>query len=188
MKQLIVLTALFALAACSPPAETPAPSTDIAPTTSADLSVPLALSTETGPGASIGTVTISSSTQGAVFALNLTGLPPGEHGFHIHQTGDCSPAHSDHGAPTPAGAAGSHWDPTTTARHAGPDGDGHLGDLPRITAGADGSVQTTVTAARITDIEQLRGRALMVHAGGDNYSDTPENGGGGARLACGVIS
>lgn len=188
MKQLLLVTALFALAACSQPAEAPAPTTDAAPAASPSLSVPLALTTETGLGESIGTVTISSAAQGAVFALNLTGLPAGEHGFHLHQTGDCSPAHSGHGAPTPAGSAGGHWDPAATARHGGPEGDGHLGDLPRLNVGADGRVDASLTAPRLTDLEQLRGRALMIHAGGDNYSDTPENGGGGARLACGVIS
>ena len=52
----------------------------------------------------------------------------------------------------------------------------------------DGTANIAATAPRITDVTQLRGRALMVHARGDNYSDEPKpNGGGGARIACGVI-
>lgn len=188
MNKLFVVAAL-ALAACS---QEPAPTTETtAPPPAAaapELSVTLMRATPTGPGESIGTVTISNSPAGAVFALNLTGLPAGAHGFHVHQTGDCAPTH-DNGAATPAGAAGGHFDPANTGRHAGPEGDGHLGDLPRLEVGADGRpTQQQLVAPRITDISQLSGHALMIHAGGDNYADQPAPlGGGGARIACGVI-
>jgi Cu-Zn family superoxide dismutase len=89
---------------------------------------------------------------------------------------------------TPAGAAGGHLDPAMTGKHEGPEGLGHLGDLPLVTVAADGSVSGTAVAPRIKDVSALKGRALMIHAGGDNYSDAPAPlGGGGARLACGVV-
>lgn len=184
-----LLVAALALAACSqeapqPPAAEPA--TTEAP--ASEISVALMLATPTGPGGSIGTVTIRNSASGAMFDLNLNGLPPGTHGFHIHEMASCDASH-DNGAMTPAGAAGGHFDPQSTGRHAGPEGDGHLGDLPRLEIGSDGApVQRSLTAPRITDITQLRNHALMIHAGGDNYSDEPAPlGGGGARIACGVI-
>ena len=62
-----------------------------------------------------------------------------------------------------------------------------MGDLPRVEVGADGAVKTQLTAPRIKDVNALRGHAVMLHAGGDNYSDTPPLGGGGARWACGVV-
>jgi Cu-Zn family superoxide dismutase len=141
-----------------------------------------------GAGASVGTVDIADSPGGAIFHLHLHGLPPGPHGFHIHQNGSCAPAPGKDGAVTPAGAAGGHYDPVMTGMHMGPDGSGHLGDLPFVTVAADGTTDGAVTAPRIKDISALKGRALMIHAGGDNYSDTPAPlGGGGARLACGVL-
>ncbi|MGH6998185.1 MAG: superoxide dismutase family protein, partial [Phenylobacterium sp.] len=81
-----------------------------------------------------------------------------------------------------------HWDPARTAAHRGPHGDGHLADLPRIEAGPDGRAVATLIAPRITDVAALKGHAVIVHAGADTYSDTPDPlGGGGARLACGVL-
>jgi len=70
----------------------------------------------------------------------------------------------------------------------GPTGHGHLGDLPVLDVSASGAVRTTMVAPRITSLETLKGHALMIHAGGDNYADQPAPlGGGGVRLACGVI-
>jgi Cu-Zn family superoxide dismutase len=62
-----------------------------------------------------------------------------------------------------------------------------MGDLPKVQVGQDGAVKTSLVAPRIKNVGNLRGRTLMLHAGGDNYSDTPPLGGGGARFACGVL-
>jgi Cu-Zn family superoxide dismutase len=68
-------------------------------------------------------------------------------------------------------------------------GGGHLGDLPLITVKADGTAKAVLTAPRIKTLDVLKGHALMIHVGGDNYSDQPlPLGGGGARFACGVIA
>jgi Cu-Zn family superoxide dismutase len=84
-------------------------------------------------------------------------------------------------------AAKGHYDPDDTKKHAGPEGEGHKGDLPVLEVAADGTAQTTLTAPRLK-VADAQGRALMVHAGGDNYSDEPKPlGGGGARIACGVV-
>ena len=84
-------------------------------------------------------------------------------------------------------AAGGHYDPLKTDKHEGPYGDGHLGDLPFLYADKDGKALLPVLAPRLK-VADLKGRALMIHAGGDNYSDVPEKlGGGGSRLACGIL-
>jgi len=143
--------------------------------------------TPSGPGEAIGTVTIADSAQGALVKTDLKGLPAGLHGFHVHENGSCQPATAG-GDTVPAGAAGGHFDPLHTGAHAGPQGGGHLGDLPVLQVAASGTATETLTAPRITDVSTLRGKALMIHAGGDNYNDQPEPlGGGGARLACGVL-
>jgi len=122
-----------------------------------------------------------------VFKLNLKGLPPGPHGFHVHENGSCGLTIAN-GIPVPAGAAGGHWDSGHNAKHEGPLGQGHIGDLPVLEAAADGAAAASLTAPRIKDLEALRGHALVIHAGGDNFSDQPAPlGGGGARIACGVI-
>jgi Cu-Zn family superoxide dismutase len=154
----------------------------------ADLTAEMHLTTPEGPGAAIGVVTISEGADGAVFTADLTGLPPGDHGFHVHANGDCGPSTNAEGQIVPAGAAGGHWDPADSKAHHGPTGEGHLGDLPVLVVAADGTAKGSVTAPRITDLAQIRGLALMIHGGGDNYSDQPAPlGGGGPRIACGII-
>lgn len=179
---------LLLLVACERNGAETTPPYSTAPEESNDINVALMRATATGAGETVGEVRIRQTSAGAVFELNLQGLPPGAHGFHIHAEPSCAPAHAE-GHAEAAGAAGGHWDPQNTGRHAGPQGDGHLGDLPRLEIGADGRpVQTTLAAPRIDDISALEGHALMVHDGGDNYADTPEPlGGGGERIACGVI-
>ena len=82
-------------------------------------------------------------------------------------------------------AAGEHYDPGGSKSHKGPKGQGHKGDLPALNATAKG-IDQTVTAPRLK-LSDIRGRAIVIHEGGDNYTDQPENGGGKGRVACGVI-
>ena len=141
----------------------------------------------TGVGGSLGTVTFMNGAQGLVITPKLSGLPPGEHGFHIHDKGDCGPG-MNQGKPAAGFAAGGHYDPAHTKKHLGPISTaGHRGDLPVLVVDSRGDATGAVVAPHLT-VEQIRGRSIMIHAGGDNYSDTPAPlGGGGARIACGVI-
>ncbi|KIT27448.1 superoxide dismutase, partial [Vibrio parahaemolyticus VP766] len=86
------------------------------------------------------------------------------------------------------GGAGGHYDPDNTGQHGFPWTDGnHLGDLPALYADMEGNANQPVLAPRLK-MSDLKGRALMIHAGGDNHSDQPAKlGGGGARIVCGVI-
>ena len=81
--------------------------------------------------------------------------------------------------------AGDHYDPAGTKSHKGPKAGGHKGDLPALNATAKG-INQTVTAPNLK-LSDIAGRALVIHEGGDNYTDQPENGGGKGRIACGVI-
>lgn len=139
-----------------------------------------------GVGKTLGRVEIGENEHGLVFTPMLGGLTPGLHGFHVHQNPSCEPAEKD-GKMTAAAAAGGHYDPAEAGSHGTPWGEGHLGDLPALYVADDGAAKHPVLAPRL-EMSDIEGRALMIHAGGDNYSDEPEKlGGGGARVACGVV-
>ena len=141
---------------------------------------------EKGVGAEIGTVQATDSKYGLVLTPSLRGLPPGLHGFHVHQNPSCDAKEKD-GKIVPALAAGGHFDPAGTGKHGEPWGEGHLGDLPPLYVDAAGNATQPVLAPRLK-VADLAGRSLMVHAGGDNHADHPAPlGGGGARMACGVV-
>ena len=153
----------------------------------AETTVTLSLADAKGTGVSVGTVRIVETRFGLVFYPALTGLPPGLHGFHVHENPSCAPGERD-GVAVAALAAGSHLDPQATKRHGEPWCDWHLGDLPALYVASDGSASNAVLAPKLKFADVVN-RSLMVHAGGDDYSDHPAPlGGGGARLACGVIS
>lgn len=138
-----------------------------------------------GVGASIGTVTFKQTAKGLLITPALGKLSPGEHGFHIHENGSCEAAEKE-GKMGAALAAGGHLNPEKVAHHGTPL-DGHLGDLPALTVNDKGFATTPVLAPRLK-LSDIQGRAIMIHAGGDNYSDSPKPlGGGGDRVACGVI-
>lgn len=151
-----------------------------------DIVVKVNLVDEHGIGKDIGTVAASDSKYGLILTPQLSDLPPGLHGFHVHDKPDCSHAMKD-GKAVPAFAAGGHYDPAGTGKHDGPYGNGHLGDLPALYVATDGKANLPVLAPRLK-VADIKGRSLMIHAGGDNYSDAPAPlGGGGARVACGVV-
>jgi Cu-Zn family superoxide dismutase len=152
----------------------------------ADITVRMNAVDEKGIGKSIGQVAVSETPYGVVFSPSLAGLPQGLHGFHVHENPSCEPKASD-GKMVPALAAGGHYDPAASKRHGLPWGDGHLGDLPALFVDASGNANNPVLAPRLK-LADVKGRSLMVHAEGDNHADHPAPlGGGGARMACGVI-
>jgi Cu-Zn family superoxide dismutase len=152
-----------------------------------DVVIKINLVNENGIGKEIGTITAVDSRYGLLLTPQLSDLKPGMHGFHVHEKPDCSHAMKD-GKEVAALAAGGHYDPDKTGRHEGPYGNGHLGDLPPLFVAADGKSTIPVLAPRLK-VADIKGRSLMIHAGGDNYSDVPAPlGGGGARVACGVVS
>lgn len=138
-----------------------------------------------GVGQNLGTITFQDSIAGLVISTNLTGLPAGERGFHIHENPSCAPAEKD-GKMGAALAAGSHLNTNGASNHGTPL-TGHLGDLPALKVAADGTANVRLIAPRLK-VADITNRSVMVHAGGDNYSDLPKAlGGGGERIACGVI-
>ena len=139
---------------------------------------------------SVGTVGITQTSYGVVFTPDFAGINPeasGMHGFHVHSNPSCAPSTDDNGKKVAGGAAGGHYDPAKTNSHGHPWTDNnHLGDLPALYIDKDGESTMPVLAPRLK-LADLPGRSLMVHLGGDNYSNTPALGGGGVRMICGVI-
>jgi Cu-Zn family superoxide dismutase len=138
-----------------------------------------------GMGNSVGTAELSRASSGVRIKLNLKGLPPGEHGIHVHVNAKCEgPAFA---------SSGGHFNPDM--KHHGlqnPDGP-HAGDMPNFTVAADGTAKATVVAPGVTmddgphSIFTGGGTALMIHAKADDMKSDPA-GNAGDRIACGVIS
>ncbi|MBI4460888.1 MAG: superoxide dismutase family protein [Acidobacteria bacterium] len=112
--------------------------------------------------------------------FHVTGLTPGKHGFHIHETGDCS-------APD-ASSAGGHFNPDGTP-HGAPDAaQHHAGDLGNIEPDSTGMAMADIhsTSLALEGANSIIGKAVIVHAGEDDLTSQPD-GNAGPRLACGVI-
>ncbi|HWG84151.1 MAG TPA: superoxide dismutase family protein [Deinococcales bacterium] len=121
-----------------------------------------------------------------------SGLTPGKRGFHVHVNGACTDSTDASGATVKFGGAGGHFNPTSAAKHGGPDDhhdEAHAGDLPNLTINADGSGGVTYLTNKLSTAagaNSVRGRSVVVHAAEDDYRTQPI-GGSGARVACGVI-
>ena len=131
-----------------------------------------------------GTVTFTQSGGKVRVSAQVSGLKPGaEHGFHVHEKGDCS---SGDGM-----SAGGHFNPTAKPHgdvHAG--GDRHAGDLPNLKADAYGNATASFDATGITvgsGSADIVGKGLIVHRDPDDYKSQPA-GNAGPRLACAVIA
>jgi Cu-Zn family superoxide dismutase len=131
-----------------------------------------------------GTVTFTELEAGGVAVkLDLSGVPEGIHGFHVHEKGDCS-------APD-ATSAGPHFNPHGM-QHAGPnDVERHAGDFGNVVAPASGAVKTEILMGGISlkegAIDNAIGRGLILHAKRDDLTSQP-TGDAGGRIACGVIT
>ena len=124
-----------------------------------------------------GKVTFKQAGDGPVtIELDLSGLSPGTHGFHIHEKGDCGGEF--------AANAGKHFNP------AGAPHPQHAGDFGNIQAAADGKAHQVVTAPGITVGEgatSVANRAVIIHEGTDDLASQP-SGNAGHPIACGVIT
>lgn len=129
-----------------------------------------------------GTVTFMQMDNGVHVIANLTGLSEGAHGFHVHETGDCSA--SD------ATSAGGHFNPDGSPHGAptDPEGQRHMGDLGNVEAGADGAAnyERVDELLAMSGPNSIVGKAVIVHSDPDDLESQP-TGEAGDRLACGVI-
>ena len=93
---------------------------------------------------------------------SLNGLPPGLHGFHVHEKSDCSPA-ADKGKQTAGMAAGGHLDPKHSGKHLGPGStEGHSGDMPVLVVDDSGAAQKPMVAPHLT-VDDVVGHSIMIH-------------------------
>lgn len=154
----------------------------------AGVKIPFSSVNAEGIDKPIGSVTAVDTPAGLKLTPALRALPPGQHGFHVHDKASCeaAPDPDKGGVMAPAFGAGGHLDPAATGKHEGPTGAGHKGDLPTLTVASNGRATLPVIAPHLK-LGDIKGHALIVHAGGDNYADQPARlGGGGGRIACGV--
>lgn len=130
-----------------------------------------------------GTVGLAERHDRVLVHVDLSGLAPNsEHGFHIHDKGDCSAAD--------ASSAGGHFNPDQSSHGAATGSAHHAGDLPSLVADATGHVNADFVLENVTlgdGPRSIVGRALIVHRDRDDFVTQP-SGNSGARIACGVIS
>ncbi|MCO5095430.1 MAG: superoxide dismutase family protein [Xanthomonadaceae bacterium] len=189
---LTALAIACAAAACSQPAEPPPPPAPVqpppppappappAPPPAASASAELA---PTEGNAAAGTLTLTAEADGVRITGSLAGVAPGgTHGFHVHETGDCS-------APD-ASSAGPHFNPGNHPHGHPGQGEHHAGDMPNLVADDAGVLAVDVVVSGVTLGDgaetDVLGRALVLHAKADDYATQP-SGDSGARIACGVI-
>ncbi len=180
--------------AATVPEDTPA-RTESAETTAGGLTATLV----DPEGTEVGTVRFSEAEGGTQVFVEVAGLPPGFHGFHVHAVGVCEP---DSPSPTDPSMTG---DFLSAGGHLGAgeaDHGAHRGDLPLlyVTEAGTGSLTAVSDALTLTDLTDDDGSAVMVHGGRDNYANIPERyapggpdemtrntGDAGGRIACGPV-
>jgi Cu-Zn family superoxide dismutase len=137
-------------------------------------------------GKAVGTATLTDTDKGVKIDLDLTGLPPGDHAIHVHETAKCEGPDFK--------SAGGHFNPDK--KHHGMESkDGpHAGDMPNFTADAKGNAKTSLVAPNVNlksgDAHSVfagGGTALVVHEKADDMKTDPA-GNAGSRIACGIIA
>ena len=156
------------MSACATPPSAPTANAVLAPTTGNTVG---------------GTVSFTKQSTGVRVAGEVRGLTPNtEHGFHVHDKGDCA---SGDGMST-----GGHFNPTAQAHGAHDHSVHHAGDLASLKADANGVARFSYTSTSITVGEgatDVIGRGLIVHRDADDFKTQP-TGNSGARVACAVIA
>lgn len=166
-RMIALLPVIAALAACATGPSSPRAEAALSPTQG---------------NAASGTVTFQQNGDKMMVYAMVTGLPPGAHGFHIHEKGDCSAADGS--------SAGGHFNPAGKAHGYPLHAQHHAGDLPQLAANAKGEAWVEVTLDGLSiggGANDIVGKGVIVHAGPDDFTSQPA-GNSGPRVACGVIA
>lgn len=131
-----------------------------------------------GPnGEARGFASFTSDGRRTTIKVDAEGLPAGVHGIHLHAVGRCDGPKFE--------SAGAHWNPAGKQHGKDNPQGAHLGDLPNLTAGADG--KASASFAIDGDMADADGTALVIHAKADDYKTDP-SGNSGDRIACAVLT
>jgi len=133
-----------------------------------------------------GTVTFTQQGDGLIVIADFAGVDtPGEHGFHVHETGDCS--HDAAGKHFTS--AGGHFNPNNVEHACPPNEPRHAGDLGNVQIGTNGAGRSEQTTNLLTlsGPNSVVGKAIILHTGADDCQTQP-TGNAGDRLACGVVT
>jgi len=132
----------------------------------------------------VGTALLTPLANGVKMEISVHGLPPGEHGFHVHENGSCVAPKFD--------SAGGHFAPNKNEHGFDVQKGPHAGDMANLMVGADGSAKLEIINTHVTlgkganSLAKKGGTALMIHEKADDYKTQP-TGNAGGRLACGEI-
>ena len=134
-------------------------------------------------GRAAGTATLLDVSGAVVLDMEVTGVPGGPKGMHLHTTGLCTPPDFQ--------SAGGHLNPTRRAHGLASAEGAHLGDLPNLQVEASGTTRARfdLTGSRAELIPYLfdaDGTSVMIHAEADDNLTDP-SGNSGARIVCGVL-
>ncbi len=136
-------------------------------------------------GKQIGQATLTETPSGVLISIDVSGLPPGEHAFHLHQKGTCE-------AKDGFKSAGDHYAPQSKQHGFKAQGGPHAGDMPNQFVQDDGMLRAEVLNANVTlregdtTVFDKDGTAIVIHASADDYRSQP-SGNAGDRIACAVI-
>jgi superoxide dismutase, Cu-Zn family len=136
-------------------------------------------------GETVGSATFTQASGGVTIEVHANGLPPGQHGIHIHDAGRCDPPDFK--------SSGPHFNPGGKQHGSMNPMGKHAGDLGNLTVAESGHGMLTVTSADYTlgdgasSLFHTGGTSIMIHADPDDNKTDP-SGNSGARIACGVIA
>lgn len=176
-----LLTGCNAPDSSAPPVDKNSPAEEAA-TYAADASAAdrAAAELKTASGAAAGKATAAIMNGSVMLVLQVEGLPPGQHGVHVHMIGKCDAPKFE--------SAGGHWNPADVQHGLETPGGQHAGDMPNLIVQEDGrgTLAYKLKRATFAGLMDEDGSAMVVHASSDDQKTDP-SGNSGDRIACGIF-